>query len=108
MAEKSNIAAILEAMKEASMSSSSSAIPMKGTAEEMIAKFNQQVDNMKTNSVASRTTMDFTRKQTRADTLLSSLHPISLAELEVGKTHRGCAVYSSKHFILSMNRRTTL
>jgi tetratricopeptide (TPR) repeat protein len=25
--------------------------------------------------------------------LLSSLHPISLAELEVGKTHRGCAVY---------------
>jgi hypothetical protein len=52
--------------------------------------------------------MDFTRKQTRADTLLSSLHPISLAELEVGKTHRGCAVYSSKHFILSMNRRTTL
>jgi len=97
MAEKSKIAAIFEAMKNASISSLS-AIPMKGTAEERIEQFNQRVEKIETRTVLSRNTMDFTRKQTRADTLcssipLSSLHPMSLAELKVGKTHRGCAVY---------------
>ena len=85
MTEKTKIAAILEAVKEASKSSLS-AIPMKGTAEEIIAQFNQRVDKIETRTVLSRNTMDFTKKQTRADTLcssipLSSLHPISLAEL---------------------------
>eukprot|EP00978_Attheya_sp_CCMP212_P002103 scaffold4346_cov52-Attheya_sp.AAC.2 len=94
MAEKIKmIAAMLEEMKQTPMSPLSS-IAIKGTAEERIALFNQEVDSAKTHTTVFTHTMDFTRKQKRADTTpLSSLQTISLAELEAGKTHRGCVVY---------------
>jgi tetratricopeptide (TPR) repeat protein len=94
MAEKSKmIAAMLEEMQQTPMSPLSS-IAIKGTDEERIALFNQRVDIAEAQTTLFTHTKDFTRKQTRADTTpLSSLQTISLAELEVGKTHRGCIVY---------------
>jgi len=87
------IAAMLEEMKQTPMLPLSS-IAIKGTDEERIALFNQRVDIDETHTRLFTHTNDFTRKQTRADTTpLSSLQTISLAELEVGKTHRGCIVY---------------
>ena len=82
----------------------SSLIPMKcnkTTAEEWIALFNQAVDDlleMEKNMTFAATTVNYTRKQASINTPgssipLSSLRLISLIELEVGKTHRGCVVY---------------
>jgi len=65
--------------------------------EEIIANFNNAIDNFekKTASyIIKNSTCDFTRKaKGRAHVSLSSLRSISLAELEVGNTYRGCVVY---------------
>jgi hypothetical protein len=64
------------------------------TREEMITNFNGEVEAFEKTKMGHNTTMDFVRKsKISSHASLSSLHSISLAELEVGNTYRGCAVY---------------
>jgi tetratricopeptide (TPR) repeat protein len=93
--KKSMLSMLEKVMKETSLQQSSPVTSIKGkTPEEQIALFNQSVDEGETQTTLYSSTCDFTRKQARgASDQLSSLCPISLSELEVSKTHRGCVVY---------------
>jgi tetratricopeptide (TPR) repeat protein len=64
------------------------------TRDERILNFNKSVDE----NNANRTTgfvysSDFERKRKGGSPPLASLRSLSLSQLEVGKTHRGCVVY---------------
>ena len=87
---------LAKAMRE-STSPSPRILEERSTREERIAIHNKEADEVvKMGACATPvlTTLDFMRKARGVTSVpLSSLRSISLSELEVDKTHRGCAVY---------------
>lgn len=76
-----------------------------------IASFNEEARKSKTfvNSSIQSTTFNFTRKSPAKKPLLSSLQPICITELEVGKVHRSRALYCKiVSRILTMKASTVL
>ena len=70
------------------------------TRQERIDQWNKEADRSHSATYIS-TTLDFVKKAPSGrggiNVSLESLRDIRISDLEIGKTHRGCAVYLSYH-----------